>query len=229
VPLPAVPAEGKQVHVYGVRTVAVEGEASGWSNLVRLVPQAPPPALTALDVQPRAGGIEISWSGVDGAAGYRVYRRQAESRTWGEPLVTLPAEARSHLDSTARYGERYIYTVTTMASHEPLVEGAFAATSEVDYEDRFAPAPPEDLVVLPDTGGANLVWKPSPDADAVGYVVYRQDPDAEFRRLVEEPVRELKFADDGLGAGLLYRYRVTAVDAAGNEGPPTPDAEARPR
>jgi fibronectin type 3 domain-containing protein len=212
-----------------VRTVALAGETSGWSNLARLVPQAPPAPLTEIAVEPRAGGIEVSWRAADGAVGYRVYRRQAESRTWGEPLATLPGEARGHLDATARYGQRYIYAVTALASREPAVESAFAAEREVDYEDRFAPAPPEDLVVLPETAGANLVWKPSPNGDTVGYVVYRQDPGADFRRLNEQPVGELKYADGGLAAGLVYRYRVTAVDGAGNEGPPTPEAEARPR
>ena len=42
-------------------------------------------------------------------------------------------------------------------------------------------------------------------------------------------MRALKYADDGIAAGLLYRYRVTAVDAAGNEGPPTAGVEAAPR
>jgi fibronectin type 3 domain-containing protein len=228
-PLPPPPAGGRQAFYYAVRTTAVEGETSGWSNVVRLVPQPSPPPLTDIQVEPRAGGIEISWRAADGAAGFRVYRRQAESRTWDEPLVTLPGEARSHLDTSARYGQRYIYTVTALASREPAVESAFAAEREVDYEDRFAPAPPEDLVVLPESAGANLVWKPSPDADAVGYVVYRRDPGADFRRLDEQPVGELKYADSGLAAGLVYHYRVTAVDAAGNEGPPTPEAEARPR
>jgi hypothetical protein len=228
-PLPPAPASGRQAHYYAVRTMALEGETSGWSNLTRLVPQPPPPPLTEVNVEPRATGIEVSWRAADGAAGYRVYRRQAQSRTWDEPLVTLPGEARSHLDTTARYGQRYIYTVTALASREPAVESAFAAEREVDYEDRFAPAPPEDLVLLPETAGANLVWKPSPDADTVGYLVYRQDPGADFRRLNEQPVAELKYADSGLAAGLVYRYRVTAVDGAGNEGPPTPETEARPR
>ena len=33
----------------------------------------------------------------------------------------------------------------------------------------------------------------------------------------------------GLSAGTTYVVRITAVDAAGNEGPPTPEVEARPR
>lgn len=225
---PSAPA--RTLYVYGVRTVAEGGEASAWSNLGRLVLQPPPPPPTGLNVEPRARGVELTWRG-DGpaVAGYAVYRRPAASRSWGEPLVTLPADARSYLDESARYGERYIYAVTALGAQEPRVESGFGEEREVDYEDRFAPAPPEDLVALPQAGGVSLVWQPSPDADAKGYLVYRQDPGADFRQLTAEPTTELKYTDSGLTGGLVFHYRVTAVDAAGNEGPPTPVVEARPR
>ncbi len=227
-PAPSAPA--RTVYVYGVRTVAEGGEASAWSNLGRLVLQPPPPPPTGLSVEPRARGVELTWrADGPGIAGFAVYRRPAASRSWGEPLATLPADARSYLDETARYGERYIYAVTALGAQEPRVESGFGEEREVDYEDRFAPAPPEDLVALPQTGGASLVWQPSPDSDAKGYFVYRQDPGADFRKVTAEPIAELKYADSGLTPGLTFRYRVTAVDAAGNEGPPTPEVEARPR
>jgi hypothetical protein len=232
-PAPPAPATGtapaaeRVLHVYAVRTVAKEGETSAWSNLVNLVPLAPPPPPTGLTVEPRAKGIEIAWrSPADGIAGFAVYRRPAEGRTYGEPLATLPKEARSYLDAAAKYGQRYIYTVTALGSTEPRVESATGEEREVDYEDRFPPAPPDDLVALPHEGGVNLVWQPSPDGDTVGYLVYRQDPGAGFRKLTAAAVTDLKYADSGLTAGLRFRYHVTAVDGAGNEGPPTPDVEA---
>ena len=236
-PLPAPPPAAEPgaaaptlAHVYGVRTSAEGGDApSGWSNLVVVVPRPPVPAPAAIVVEPQEAGVEISWqSPAEGIAGFLVHRRQAASRTWGEPLAELPPDARRYLDTSARYGERYIYGVSALASKGPRVESALAAEHEVDYTDRFAPAPPVDLVALAETGGARLAWEASPDADAVGYVVYRQDPGADFRKLTAEPIAELKYADSGLTAGLVFRYRVTAVDGAGNEGPPA-EAEARPQ
>jgi hypothetical protein len=232
-PAAAAPAaaEGTAVaHVYGVRSVAEGGEEpSGWSNLVVVVPRPPVPAPTAISVQPQAAGVEVTWeSTADGVAGFLVYRRQAASRTWSEPLAELPPDARRYLDTSARYGERYIYSVAALASKQPLVESALGAEHEVDYADRFAPSPPADLVALPETGGARLVWEASPDADATGYHVYRADPGADFRRLTEQPTAELRYNDAGLTPGLVFRYRVTAVDGAGNEGPPA-EAEAQPQ
>lgn len=228
-PLPAATTP-PTLHVFGVRTKATGGETSAWSNLARLVPRPPPAPPTDLAVTAQARGVELAWSAPEGTgAGFAVYRRPAESRAYGDPLATLPAEARSHLDRSARFGERYIYSVTALASTQPRVESAFAAEREIDYADRFAPAPPEDVVALPGSGGVELLWKASPDTDTIGYHVYRQDPGAEPRRLTAQPTAELRFSDSGLAAGLVYTYRVTAVDAVGNEGSPAPDVEARPR
>src|SRR5205085_2874568 len=137
------------------------------------------------------------------------YRRQAASHTYAEPLATAGPAATTHLDATAQYGQRYIYTVTALGSSTPRVESGFAEEREVDYQDRFAPAPPDDLVALPQAGGARLVWKASPDTDTVGYNVYRRDPGAEFQRLGTAPVNALEYADNGLAPGMLYRYKVT--------------------
>ena len=230
IPGPVPPATGGMLHVYAIKTVAKEGETSAFSNLTMLLPQPAPPAPTGLSVEPRANGIALSWR-ADGpsVAGFAVYRRPAASRSYGEPLATLPATAREHLDTTPTFGERYIYTVTAIGAQEPRVESASGEEREVDYVDRFPPAPPEDLVALPQAGAVSLVWQASPGGDAVGYLVYRQDPGAEFRKLTAEPIAELKYDDSGLTPNLLFRYRVTAVDKAGNEGPPTPVVEARPR
>jgi len=227
----ATPAAAtRTLYVYAVRTTAEGGETSAWSNLARLVPLPAPPPPTNLAVEPRAGGIALSWRDeAPGVAGFAVYRRPAASRTYGEPLATPPATAREHLDTTARYGERYIYTVTALGATEPRVESGFGEESEIGYEDRFAPAPPQDLVALPQQGAVSLVWQASPDGDATGYLVYRQDPGADWRKLTAEPIADLKYADSGLTPELLFRYRVTAVDAAGNEGPPAPVVEARVR
>ena len=150
-PTPA--ATPRTLFVYAVRTTAEGGETSAWSNLARLVPLPAPPAPTGLTVEPRASGIALSWRDeAPGVAGFAVYRRPAASRTYGEPLATPPATAREYLDTTARYGERYIYTVTALGAAEPRVESALGEESEVGYEDRFAPAPPQDLVALPQQG-----------------------------------------------------------------------------
>ena len=82
-PPPRPARQGTTVaQVYGVRTIAEGGEASGWSNLGRLVPRAAgaagrhrrrPAARAASSC--RLGGR------AEGTAGFLVYRRPAASRT----------------------------------------------------------------------------------------------------------------------------------------------------
>jgi hypothetical protein len=216
-------ATAPQTHLFAVRTRSAGGESSLFSNRVPLAVHPEIPAPDGLAVEATAEGVALSWQAAPlpgGAppAGYHVYRRAAEERGWGAPLATTQAEELGHLDRTARFGERYIYTVRAVASTEPLVESAAAVEREIDYVDRFAPAPPASLLALGEPEQVRLVWEASPSADAAAYVVERRDPGGGFRPVTEEPIAALEHLDRGLARGLTYTYRVRAVDGAGNHG-----------
>lgn len=223
-PLPTPP----EARFYAVKTFAPAGEASAFSNLVFFVPAAPPSPPTPLVVTAKPEGVELAWTAVEGTvAGYNLYRRNAAHTGYGEPLASLESTVNRHLDATATYGERYIYTVCTLASRQPLVESAPAGEREIDFQDRFPPPAPGGLRALPAVGEVRLLWEKSAAPDVVGYKLYRQDPEAEYRLVMPEPIVELSFHDSGLTSGLAFRYKVTAVDARGNEGPPSSEVEAR--
>lgn len=227
--LPLGGEAGGELHAYAVRTVAREGETSALSNLVKVMPAPAPPAPQTLTLEPGGEGIRIRWQAADeGVEGYHVYRRLAFERGYAEPLAFVE-QGDTYLDEGARFGERYIYTVTSVASREPRRESAYATEREIRFEDRFPPAPPVELVALPETGEVRLVWKVSPSPDVAGYLVYRADATGEYRALREEPTTDTKYRDTGLVGGLTYRYRVTAVDGEGNESAPSATAEAVPR
>ncbi len=57
------------------------------------------------------------------------------------------------------FGQSYIYSVTAIASPDPLVESAVASEQEVRYQDRFAPPPPLELVALAEGGRVRLIWR----------------------------------------------------------------------
>lgn len=227
VPIPPELASGSapQTHLFAVRTRGETGESSLYSNRVPLAVHPEIPAPGALVVEPRAGGVALSWQAAtlqDGSApaAYHVYRRAAADRGWGAPLARVEPAALEHIDQTASYGERYIYTVRAVATLEPLVESAAAIEREIEYVDRFAPAPPTSLLALGESEQVRLVWERSPDADATGYHLDRRDPGGEFRRITAQPIAQLEHLDRGLARGLTYVYRVSAVDGAGNEGTP---------
>lgn len=214
-----------QIHLFAVKTRSETGESSLFSNRVPLAVHPEIPAPAGLLVEPRAEGVALAWEAAalpDGSPpqAYHVYRRVAEDRGWGAPLARTEADQRSHLDQTASFGARYIYTVRAVASTEPLVESAAAIERELDYTDRFAPPPPPSLLALGEVERVRLVWEASPAQDAAAYVLERRDPGGEFRRVTEVPLVALEHLDSGLASGLTYVYRIRALDGVGNEGEP---------
>lgn len=229
---------------YAARTVAVGGDRSEFSNLVTVVPAGAPAPPSDVRVAAQADGILVAWApapssppaapappdastaaaGVVG--GFRVYRREAAIRGYGEPLVTIDPTATSYLDTAARYGQRYVYTVATLAAGIPPVESALEKEIEVDFQDRFGPPAPTGLVTLPEGSDVRLRWNSSVASDVAGYLIFRQDPGGEFHQVNPSPSAELEWVDSGLEPGNRFRYRVVAVDSLGNRGEPSAEVDA---
>jgi len=215
--------------VYAVRTTALKGEISPWSNAVSVVPVPVPPPPGNLDVEGRKGGVALSWAASDGAVGYVVLRREATDPTWGAPVGSVAADVSNFLDSSAIYGTRYVYTVLALAAATPPVESAPVVEREVDYRDVFAPVTPTGLRAVVLAASVRLIWEESPDRDVVGYIVERATPGGNFTRLNPVPVNQLEYSDTTAPRGQVLTYRVLAIDRVGNISPPSETAEAHPR
>ena len=215
------------VLVLGARALASLGKPSPYSNLVKLFPRTPPAAPEDLVVEPTPQGIQVEWQEGEDEIEYRVYRRNANVKDFGEPLASPKRGTTSYVDTTAEFGRRYIYTVTSVVSKKPLVESAIAAEHEVNYQDRFPPAIPRDVVALPETGRVRLLWKPSTSEDTEGYWIYRLAPGESFRAINEELVVGSEFLDRDVIQGQLYRYYILAVDGRGNQSQPSAEVEVR--
>jgi hypothetical protein len=228
VALPQPLPEPVTARAYAVRTKATGGALSAFSNVAVLVPRSAPEAPAELEVLARKEGIEIRWRAVEAAtAGYAVLRRAADRPGWGAPAALVEAGVTSWIDTGARYGERYVYTVLSLAARAPEVESAPRSEREIDYQDRFAPAPPPALRALALPGLVRLLWEASPDADVAGYRLEREGAAGEFAPVGEGLITSLEHADRGLAAETVFRYRVVAVDRAGNASEPSDTVEAR--
>jgi predicted small lipoprotein YifL len=222
------PTDEDAVLVLAARSLASQGKPSPFSNLVKLAPRTPPAPPTDLVVEPTPQGIEIEWKTGEGEIGYRIYRRNANVRDFDEPIASPRMGESSHLDSTAEFGKRYIYTVTSVVSEEPLVESGIAAEHEVNYKDLFPPEAPRDVVALPETGRVRLLWKPSVSEDTEGYWIYRQDPgESSYRAINVELVVGSEYLDRDLIQGQVYRYYILAVDGKENQSEPSEEIEVR--
>ena len=218
--------DGK-ARAWAVRTEAVRGEPSPWSNIVSGLPRPALAAPEGLEATAAKGGVELAWKTVAGATGYAVLRREATDPEWSAPLATAAADATSHLDRSAVYGTRYVYTVLALAGGDPPTESAPRYEREVDYRDVFPPAPPRGLRGIALAAEVRLVWEASPDADLAGYHVERSAAGAAFERLTAQPVDALEYSDRGAPEGRALVYRIIAVDRAGNESPPSAPVEVR--
>ncbi|MEM7481331.1 MAG: fibronectin type III domain-containing protein [Acidobacteriota bacterium] len=209
-----------------VRTRTAEGETSGFSNFAGIIPRVPPPAVTALTVEEQPDGVQLSWTFEDaaddtyagGVPGFAIYRRDASSRGFDEPLQLVGDKQRRFKDLDATYGKRYVYSVTRVAQRRPRIESAIGAAREVAFEDRFAPPDPTGVVGLSEQGRIRLLWNAVDAPDLAGYRVYRRDTGmTEWTALTRGPVQATEYVDTGLAVGQSLDYRVTALDAIGNE------------
>ncbi len=212
-----------QQHAFAVRSITGAGEESALSNFALLVPTTAPEPPTGINLVPGPEGIEITWTPpADEVEGFHVYRRDARSRAYPRTPIRVEGDQPKAMDTSARFGNRYIYTVTTVTQRTPLIESRLSGEAEVSYQDRFPPAVPGGLVVLAEIGRVRLTWDRSPSADVAGYYVYRRGGgEGDFRRLNAESQTRRELVDEDVTSGRTYTYRITAVDALGNESAPS--------
>ncbi|HEY2175358.1 MAG TPA: alkaline phosphatase family protein [Mycobacteriales bacterium] len=98
--------------------------------------------------------------------------------------------------------------------------------------DTTAPSPPSGLTATAGDTKVSLGWGAATDNVGVtGYRVYRRNPDGTWPTAGtgSTAASTRTFTDTGLANGTAYTYRVTAVDAAGNQSAPSTTASATPQ
>jgi hypothetical protein len=203
-----------------VRSVGPSKRPSAWSNFASLTVVAPLATPENWTVQAAPNGVKIS-AAQDGQR-MRVYR-QTEGEE--QPVVLATAPGREYTDTTAEFGKKYSYRIQMLAkAGDGEAESEASAAKSILFEDKFAPAPPASLAAIQGVGSVELAWDRSTEADLKGYQVYRAAEGGEFARL-GDLVSAPSFRDTTAEAGKKYRYRVTAVDQAGNESAPSETVE----
>jgi hypothetical protein len=206
-------------------------------ELDRIILQ-PPTATTAATssaTTTKADSGAAHKGGLPGAA-----KEPLESRFRAGTAGPSAVDAGGTVDRTAQIDHSYRYTAERVRSVELgglrlEVRSVASAEIPVEMKDVFPPEAPLGLVAVPGFAGAaevqvgeqaqraaiDLSWEPNLEPRVAGYRVYRRDLDGEataiWRRLNSEPVTMAAYRDLSVVAGRRYAYRVTAVDATGNE------------
>ncbi|MRR16957.1 MAG: hypothetical protein EG826_10920, partial [Deltaproteobacteria bacterium] len=118
---------------------------------------------------------------------------------------------------------RYAYTLTAVDYYG--FESVPTQEQRTSVGDVLLPDAPLNLAAY--ASGSNIVlnWDAAAEQDLSGYAVYRKDGPDWIRRNPAALSAANTYTDAGLVNG-SYIYRVTAIDAAGNESPPSNEAQA---
>jgi hypothetical protein len=143
-------------------------------------------------------------------------------------------DAGGTIDRTARRGETYTYTAqrirtVTLDGHSLELRSPVSSPVTRLLNDTFPPQTPTGLAAVPSGSDASidLSWQADTETDLAGYHVYRQElsttnqPLGSLQRLTQTPLPGPAFHDASAVTGHHYAYRVTAIDATGNESPPS--------
>jgi hypothetical protein len=178
------------------------------------------------------GAVTLDWAdnSEPDLAGYLVYRTtdppDASPRAWtsiGTPTLS------DFIDDGVATGVPYFYRVSAVdtSGNESPPSGEIQA----EVADTTPPGPPGGLMATAGNLVVTLDWADNTESDVAGYIVYRSaDPPEISSRTwtsVAAPTSSAH-ADSTVVNGTTYFYRVTALDASGNESSPSGEVAATP-
>jgi fibronectin type 3 domain-containing protein len=204
--------------IVGVRLANSKGRLSDWSNFATLrieEPLATPANFKVADVPQ---GVSLTWT-EPAVSQFRVYRKTAQDK---QPSLLATTQEPNYLDSTTEYGKTYEYHIEGV--HEKTVSD-LAGPLSITPKDVFPPAVPTGLTASAGIGSIELAWERSTEPDFKEYRVLRSEGGAAFVQIaagLEAP----SYSDRSVESGKRYRYRVAAVDQAGNSSEPSNPVEA---
>lgn len=218
---PAASLEGRTLR-YAVRARDRRGRKSPLVAAPDLVPLQPVGEPRSVAAVPTADGIRLTWQPPEGSENpvYNLYRARGDAAVPPTPLNKEPLSVEQYLDSDVEQGETYGYVVrVVLAEGRPFREGRSAPRAQVVAVDRYAPAAPERLVIVQEGRAVRLFWDPNREPDLAGYRVYRSVESGSWERIGPDPLEQASYLDTEVEFERRIRYRVSAVDRAGNEGP----------
>ncbi len=220
-----------QSYTYRVVTLDSSGKELGRiEKRLKVTPPEPPAKVKELRAEAGDGEVKLGWdypsyagSEADRTVAFILYREEPGKAP--EPLAASPVVRveghLEHLDQTVRNGATYVYGIEALD-----IIGAKSGRTQsrpAHPKDTTPPLAPMGLSAADQEGGVLLVWRMSPELDVASYDVWRSDGlQQEFARINREPVprNAPRYVDAEAKRGTAQYYKVTAVDASGNESAP---------
>ena len=196
---------------YTVRGVGADGELSpGFdrTGVSATIPKPTVPANVTLgDAKVVTGGIQVTWNEADGAAKYKVYRKDAANTVW---RVIATVTGTSYTDKTAKIGTKYNYTVRGVGADGKTLSPGFDRTGV--SATISAPTNVKLVGAKAVNGGIQVTWQQA--NGAMKYKVYRKDTANTVWRVIAT-VTGTSYTDKTAKIGTKYTYTVRGVAADG--------------
>jgi lysophospholipase L1-like esterase len=191
---------------------------------------APPAPATLTATAVSTSQVDLSWSAVAEATGYRV-ERSTDGTTWAA-VADLAGGVSSHRDTGLSAATTYHYRVvaTNAGGDSPPSPVATATTDTAG--DVTAPTAPTGLSAAAAKRKVSLSWSASTDAGGsglAGYRVWRGTAGASGPFSVIAATTSGSYTDTAVTSKVTYWYRVTAFDGAGNQSQPSSVVAATPK
>lgn len=170
----------------------------------------------------------LQWASTAGAiGGYNLYRGQTSDGALGERLNATPLATAGFVDTVLLDGRSHFYRVTAIDSQNRESPPSQAVIATV--ADRTPPRTPSLLSLHLSGTQIQIRWQASTEADLAGYRLYRSTSWPVNQALGalhgDNLLTTPSYVDQVLLNGQTYYYVFTAVDQAGNESPPSIDAQ----
>ncbi|OUO79128.1 hypothetical protein B5F53_08620 [Blautia sp. An249] len=153
-------------------------------------------------------GVTVDWDAIEGAASYRIYRKEAGGSFAG--LATVGADVTSYVDKTAEAGKTYYYTVKGFWGENATGTATKYPTNVVvstHTEDTFADVMMKVTAKAAEDNSVIVNWT---SVGAASYRIYRKEakPGAAFAGIANVTGDVTSYTDETAEAGKTYYYTV---------------------
>jgi predicted small lipoprotein YifL len=217
-------------YTYAVVVDDARGRTSAPSPRASVVFLPAPEPVTAVRVEPGDREVRLTWDPparlVEGTPArpdmpvYEVLRAMAPDAA-PDVVTAVPITETEFVDRGLDNDRTYYYAIRPILRQDASTAAGQASAPVPATPARVTPpSPPTSVVAVVSPGTVQLSWRPSPEPDVAGYIVYRAAGGAPFERVGSVGRSATVFIDREVSPG-TYRYAVTAYDASvrANESP----------